>query len=76
MTRQSRPVFLNLMQIQMPVGALTSIGHRITGVLLAVGVPLSLYLLYPQCLIGYRFSLRARRVGRFPPLMAMIASDR
>ena len=46
MTRKSRPVFLNLAQIQMPVGALTSIGHRITGVLLAVGVPLSLYLLY------------------------------
>jgi succinate dehydrogenase / fumarate reductase cytochrome b subunit len=40
-----RPVFFNLMQIQMPVGALTSIGHRLTGIALAVGVPISIYLL-------------------------------
>lgn len=40
-----RPVFLNLTQIRMPVGAITSIAHRITGVLLAAGVPFSLYLL-------------------------------
>lgn len=40
-----RPVFLNLMQIQMPVGALTSITHRITGVLLALGIPGGVYLL-------------------------------
>jgi len=46
MARSSRPIFLSLMQIQMPVGALTSIGHRLTGVLLAAGVPFSLYFLY------------------------------
>lgn len=40
-----RPVFLNLMQIQMPVGALTSITHRVTGVLLALGIPGAVYLL-------------------------------
>ncbi len=40
-----RPVFLNLMKIQMPVGALTSIVHRVTGVLLAASIPLSVYLL-------------------------------
>ena len=40
-----RPVFFSLMQIQMPVGAITSILHRVTGVLLALGLPLSLYLL-------------------------------
>jgi succinate dehydrogenase / fumarate reductase cytochrome b subunit len=40
-----RPVFLNLAKIQMPVGSLTSITHRITGVLLAVGVPFSIFLL-------------------------------
>ena len=40
-----RPVFLNLMQIQMPVGALTSIMHRVTGVLLALGIPAAVYLL-------------------------------
>jgi succinate dehydrogenase / fumarate reductase, cytochrome b subunit len=40
-----RPVFFNLMQIQMPVGALTSIVHRVTGVLLAISVPFGIYLL-------------------------------
>lgn len=45
MTRSSRPVFLNLTQIRMPVGALTSIGHRVAGMLLAAGVPVGVLLL-------------------------------
>ncbi len=40
-----RPVFFNLAQIQMPVGALTSITHRITGILLALGIPFAVYIL-------------------------------
>ena len=43
--RSRRPVFLDLMRIQMPVGALTSIGHRISGVILAASVPAAVYLL-------------------------------
>lgn len=43
--RSSRPIFLNPMQVQMPVGAWTSIGHRVTGILLAAGVPVGVYLL-------------------------------
>jgi succinate dehydrogenase / fumarate reductase cytochrome b subunit len=39
------PVFLNLVQTQMPVGALTSITHRVTGILLALGIPFSIYFL-------------------------------
>lgn len=44
-TVAARPVFLNLARIELPVGALTSILHRITGVCLAVGVPFAVYLL-------------------------------
>jgi succinate dehydrogenase / fumarate reductase cytochrome b subunit len=40
-----RPVFLDLTRIQMPVGALTSIGHRISGVVLVASVPIAVYLL-------------------------------
>jgi succinate dehydrogenase / fumarate reductase cytochrome b subunit len=40
-----KPVFFDLLHIQMPVGALTSITHRVTGVLLAIGVPFTIYLL-------------------------------
>jgi succinate dehydrogenase / fumarate reductase cytochrome b subunit len=43
-TRRRRPVFLDLRHIAMPVGALTSIGHRISGVVLAVAVPVAIYL--------------------------------
>jgi succinate dehydrogenase / fumarate reductase, cytochrome b subunit len=45
MARATRPFFLNPLQIQMPVGALSSIVHRATGVLLAASVPLDVYLL-------------------------------
>ncbi|MBC7705028.1 MAG: succinate dehydrogenase, cytochrome b556 subunit [Rhodoferax sp.] len=44
-TKVNRPTFFNLTQLQLPVGALTSILHRVSGVLLALGVPASLYLL-------------------------------
>lgn len=40
-----RPVFLNLAKIKLPVGATTSIFHRVSGVLLAVGVPMVLFVL-------------------------------
>jgi succinate dehydrogenase / fumarate reductase cytochrome b subunit len=40
-----RPAFFNLLQIQLPVGALTSIAHRVSGILLALGLPLVVYLL-------------------------------
>ncbi|NMM80718.1 succinate dehydrogenase, cytochrome b556 subunit [Acidovorax sp. SRB_14] len=42
---RKRPLFLNLAQIAMPVGAVTSICHRLSGMLLAAGVPAALYLL-------------------------------
>ncbi len=45
MAQPVRPVFLDLTQIKLPVGALTSIGHRISGVVLAVNVPIAIYLL-------------------------------
>jgi succinate dehydrogenase / fumarate reductase cytochrome b subunit len=44
-TNKSRPKFFNLAQVQMPVGALTSIAHRISGVLLALSIPFGIYLL-------------------------------
>ena len=44
-SKDQRPTFFNLAQIRMPVGALTSIAHRVTGVLLALGIPFSVYLL-------------------------------
>lgn len=44
-SRNERPVFFDLTKIQLPVGALTSITHRVTGVLLAFGIVFWTYLL-------------------------------
>jgi succinate dehydrogenase / fumarate reductase cytochrome b subunit len=43
--RQHRPRFFNLAQLQMPVGSVTSILHRISGVVLALAAPFYLYVL-------------------------------
>jgi succinate dehydrogenase / fumarate reductase cytochrome b subunit len=61
--RSTRPVFLNLLQIQMPVGALTSIGHRISGVVLALSVPAAVYM----------FGLSLRDDAGFARVMAWFA---
>lgn len=45
MTTRQQPVFLDLTKIKMPIGALTSIGHRVSGVVLALCVPLAIWLL-------------------------------
>ena len=44
-SNRRRPAFFNLMQIQMPVGALTSITHRVTGILLVLGIPFGVAIL-------------------------------
>lgn len=43
MQADKRPVFLNLLQIRMPVTALMSILHRVTGVVLILLLPFFLY---------------------------------
>jgi succinate dehydrogenase / fumarate reductase cytochrome b subunit len=44
-TQQKRPVFLDLSRIRLPVPGVLSIGHRITGVFLALSIPAMIYLL-------------------------------
>jgi len=47
MERHSRrlPVFLNLVQIRFPIGAIASIAHRVAGVLLFIALPVFALLL-------------------------------
>jgi len=47
-SKRRRPVLLGLARIQMPVGASTSITHRVTGILLALGVPFGIHVLGPS----------------------------
>ncbi len=41
--QRSAPVFLNLLRIRFPVGAVTSIAHRISGLLLFLSFPVLVY---------------------------------
>jgi succinate dehydrogenase / fumarate reductase cytochrome b subunit len=46
MTNQTpAPVYLNLFRIRFPVGAVASIAHRLSGVLLVLSLPFWIYLL-------------------------------
>lgn len=45
MSKNKRPVFLNLLQIRLPITAVMSIVHRLTGVLLFLALPFFVYLL-------------------------------
>ncbi len=64
-TSARRPVFLDLRHIAMPVGALTSIGHRISGVVLAVTVPVAIFL-FDRSLQGETGFARATAVVAHP----------
>lgn len=43
--RSGRPVYLNLFKIRQPIGAIASIAHRISGVLLVLALAPALYFL-------------------------------
>ena len=43
--RKTRPVYLNLFQIRMPVAAIVSIFHRLSGLLLFLFIPFLIYIL-------------------------------
>lgn len=43
--RQGRPVYLDLRQIKMPITAIVSILHRVSGVLMFLALPWGIYLL-------------------------------
>ena len=62
-----RPVFFNLTRIQMPVGALTSITHRVTGIVLALGIPFSFYALHLSLASAqsYEHLMRIENTGLF-----------
>ena len=45
MPSQQKPVFLNLLQIRLPIAGIMSIIHRASGMLMVLLIPLSVYLL-------------------------------
>ena len=45
MNKKSRPIFMNLLQIRMPVVAVVSFAHRVSGVMMCSLIPFLIYLL-------------------------------
>jgi succinate dehydrogenase / fumarate reductase, cytochrome b subunit len=43
-TQTARPIFLNFARLRFPVGAIASIGHRISGIVLACALPFAVLL--------------------------------
>lgn len=64
------PKFLNLFRIRFPVGAIASIGHRVSGVLLLVSLPF-LALALDQSLRG-EAEFEALRAAVSDPLRALL----
>ena len=74
-TKQKRPVFLNLFQMKFPPTAIVSILHRITGVVLFLGLPFLLYILQQSTCSFDRFiTIFPLNVG-FKFLMWVIGSS-
>ena len=44
-TKDNRPKHLNLLKIKLPITGIASINHRISGLILFLAIPVSLYLL-------------------------------
>jgi succinate dehydrogenase / fumarate reductase cytochrome b subunit len=66
--RTHRPTFLNLARIRFPVGAVASIGHRISGIVLVFALPFAFYALErslrSEAAFGAMIELMRLPVGR------------
>lgn len=72
MAQNPHPVrFLDLAQIAMPVGAVTSILHRISGVLLALAIPVAAWLLARSLQDADGYRAVADRLGQ--PAIKLVA---
>lgn len=73
--KNNRPVFLNLLQIRLPIGGVVSILHRGTGIVLTLLTPLFLYMLHsslydPQAFARY-VTYFSSPLGRFNALLTL-----
>lgn len=68
--KDNRPVFLDLTKIGQPVPALVSITHRISGILIFLGLPILLWMLH--CSLGSPESFEQLTNSLANPLVKLI----
>jgi succinate dehydrogenase / fumarate reductase cytochrome b subunit len=66
MNRSGAPVFLNLLQIRLPVTAIVSILHRLSGALLFLALPLFIYALQESLRSQESFAALIGQIDSFP----------
>ena len=71
-TKKTAPKFLNLFYIKLPAGGVASIGHRISGVLMFLSIPLLAYL-FGLSLADPQGFQQARELLHSAPLVAVSA---
>lgn len=59
--KSERPVFISLTKYRFPITAISSILHRIAGVLMFLGLPLLMYMLHESLFSQQRFDM----IGQF-----------
>lgn len=69
-----RPVYLNLVQIHLPVGGVVSILHRVTGVLLVLALPFSLVLLERSLASADDYQQIAMQAASLPGRLLLLAA--
>ena len=66
-----RPVYLDLLRIRLPVGAVVSILHRVSGVLLVIALPLLLWLLQESLASADRYQHVTGLLQNIPARIAL-----
>jgi succinate dehydrogenase / fumarate reductase cytochrome b subunit len=66
MNKRDAPVFLNLLQIRLPVTAIASILHRLSGLLLLLVLPLFIYALQESLRGPESFAALAEQLDALP----------
>lgn len=61
-----RPVYLDLLRIRLPVGGLVSILHRVSGVLLVLALPFSLWVLQQSLASAEEYQRITSLLQKFP----------
>ncbi len=72
--KKKRPVYLNLLQIRLPIGGIVSIIHRVTGALMVLLIPYALYALQTSLESPMRFEqIRASLHNGFGRIALLLA---
>lgn len=73
MTRDTRPVYLNLVRIRLPVPGFISILHRVSGLLLVLATPLLLWLVQRSLAGPEGFAAVQQLLRSLPGQLAILA---